>query len=392
MPGREAHLSLEDNSTGRGLGLVTLSLLALGVVVVHSAAASLGQPGPWYARVDIRHMVFAATAAGVVLLAWRVDYRLLARGEKFPVVAAVVLGVGIVCCLLVFVPGLGRAVGGKHRWIRIGPGGFGIGFQPSELLKIALVVFLSAWLSREIVNVRSFRRTFLPAVAIIGVCAGLVVKQDFGTAVILAGSACVTLLLAGVPWYYLATLTAPAAAAGYWFVVRDPHRWGRIGAMVSPWSSANPSAYQSGQSLLAIATGGWSGKGLGYGTRKLGFLPEDTTDFVFSILCEEMGLVGAIALIGLIVVWIWHARRAVRTAGDGFGRLLTGSLAFLIAVQAAMHIAVGQVLLPPTGVSLPFISAGGTALLCMAGATAMMISVTAHRPERVESLEFCSRT
>ncbi len=365
-------------ANGGGLMLATLALLALGVVMVHSAVASVAEPGAWYARADYRHTLFAVLAAVVMVTLWRLDYRRLAAGGRVPIIPAVLLGVAIVCGLLVFAPGIGKTVGGQARWLRLGPAKYSIGFQPSELIKVALVIFLASWLARPTTDRRDFLRTFLPATALIGVCVAVVITQDFGAAVIIAIAAAATLLLAGVPWYYLATLVPPAAGAFYVLVVNSAHRWYRITAMLDPWSQTNPSAYQPRQSLLAIMTGGWFGRGLGAGMQKLGYLPEDSTDFIFSVYCEEFGFLGAVLLAGLILMWIWQARRVVSGAGDRLGRLLAGSLAFLIASQAVLHVAVATAAAPPTGASMPFLSAGGTALLLLAGATALIISVGAH--------------
>jgi len=368
----------QDTGAGRGLMLTTLALLALGVVMVHSAVATVGQRSAWYARMDIRHMMFAVAAALVLLVAWRINYRVLFSGGRLPLFAGCVLVLSLVCQALVFVPGIGHEVGGQYRWIRIGPAKYSIGFQPSELVKLSLIVFLAAWLSRKTVNVRSFKKTFLPAGLLVGACVALVIKQDFGTAVVIGAAAMVTMLLAGVPWYYLASLVPLGAGGFYQFVVRDPRRWGRIAALIDPWSLSNPAAYQPRQSLLAILTGGWFGKGPGRGMLKLGFLPEDSTDFIFSVYCEEWGFVGAMLLMGLVLAWILFARKAALRASDGFGRLLAGSIGFVIALQAVLHIAVDVVVAPPTGMGMPFVSAGGTALLMLAGATAMIVSVAAR--------------
>lgn len=373
-----ACLPLRANPSGQGLILTSLALLALGVVMVHSALASVREPGAWYARADIRHTIFAALAALTMVTLWRVDYRFLDVGRRLPVVPAAVLAVAIVCGLLVFVPGIGKSVGGQARWLRVGPPQYAIGFQPSELVKVALVIFLATWLARQSTDKRAFLATFVPAAALIGLCVAVVITQDFGAAVIIGLAAAAALLLAGVPWYYLASLIPPAAGAFYVLVVRSEHRWQRITAMLDPWSAANPSAYQPRQALLAILTGGWWGKGLGAGMQKLGYLPEDSTDFIFSVYCEEFGFLGAVLLVGLLLVWIWQAHKSVRVAGDDLGRLLAGSLGFLVAVQAVMHVAVDTGAAPPTGASLPFVSAGGTALVLLAGAVALMVSVTAH--------------
>ena len=415
-------LALRNNRTGQGLIVTNLALLALGVVMVHSAVASVASPGRWYARVDVRHTIFAALAAMVLLTAWRFDYTHLATsfdelwraairrlrpgrrassrtprrrsllsravraaGGRCPFAAGAALLVALLLGAIVLVPGLGWAKGGYLRWIRLGPREYSIGFQPSELIKLSLVVFLAAWLSRESVNVRSFRQAFLPAVLLTGLCVGLVVTQDLGMGAIIGLSAAVTLLLAGVPLYYLLSLLPLAAGAFYLFVMRCPHRWLRIQAMIDPWSPDNPCAYQARQSLLAIITGGWRGKGVGGGMLKLGFLPEDSTDFIFSVFCEEWGFVGALLLMGLVVMWMWHARRAATRAGDRFGSLLAGSLGFVIAVQAVTHIAVDAVAAPPTGMGMPFVSAGGTALMLHAAAAAMIVSVTAGSAARGRS-------
>ncbi|MCK4602070.1 MAG: FtsW/RodA/SpoVE family cell cycle protein, partial [Phycisphaerae bacterium] len=179
-----------------------------------------------------------------------------------------------------------------------------------------------------------------------------------------------------------------AAGAFYFFIMRSPHRWSRILAVLDPSSQANRCAYQARQSLLAIRLGGWFGSGVGRGIQKLGYLPEDSTDFIFAAYCEEWGFIGAALLMGLFLFWMWHARRAAVRAGDRFGQLLAGSLGLLIAMQVVLHMAVAMVVAPPTGMSLPFVSAGGTALVIMAATTAVIISVTAHRqaaPSRLRS-------
>jgi cell division protein FtsW len=373
------HLPLKDNSAGTGLILTSLALLALGVVMVHSAVASVKEPGAWYARADVRHTLFAVLAALTMITLWRVDYHRLDAGKRVPILPTALLALAVICGVLVFVPGIGRSVGGHARWLRVGPGQYAIGFQPSEVIKIALVIFLATWLARPSVNKRDFLRTFVPAAAIIAMSIAVVITQDFGAAVIIAVTAGATLLLAGVPWYYLASLIPPAVGAFYVLVVHSPHRWQRITAMLDPWSMSNPSSYQPRQALLAIMTGGWWGKGLGAGMQKLGYLPEDSTDFIFSVFCEEMGFLGAVLLAGLFLLWLWQARKTVAVAGDDLGRLLAGAMGFLIASQAVLHVAVDTGAAPPTGASLPFISAGGTALVLLAAAVAAMVSVSAYR-------------
>src|SRR5690554_1631978 len=148
----------DSPSSVQGLGLVTLGLLGLGVVMVQSAAASVAQPGAWYARVDVRHTLFAIAAGIVLMTSWRLNFHWLSGPKSWPWISAAILAVTIMLGILVFVPGIGHSVGGFYRWIRIGPSKYQLGFQPSELIKLALVLFLSAWLSRPETNIRSFTR------------------------------------------------------------------------------------------------------------------------------------------------------------------------------------------------------------------------------------------
>ena len=376
MPQPTVRLPLKDNSTGQGLILTALGMLALGVVLVYSATASVGPTPPWYARREVRHAIFAALSCGILFCGWQFNYRRLMWGRRMPIIPTVAMAIAVICAALVFVPGVGRSMGGAHRWIRIGPAEYSIGFQPSELVKLALVVFLAAWLSRDSTNIRSFK-TFVVALVATGVAVAAIVTEDFGMAAVVAISAGAVMLMAGIPVLYLLGLLAPAAGGFYFFVMRVPHRWARITAMFDVWNQSNPSTYQPRQALIANLLGGWEGRGLGSGLQKT-FLPENATDFIFSVYCEECGFAGAMLLIGLIGLWIWNSHRAAVRGSDRFGRVLAGSLGFLIAMQAVLHIAVNLVVAPPTGISLPLISAGGTALVMTAAAVALIVSVTAR--------------
>ncbi|MFB3891912.1 MAG: FtsW/RodA/SpoVE family cell cycle protein [Phycisphaerae bacterium] len=370
---------LSQNSAGQGLLLATLALLALGVVMVNSAMARpVGREVAWYSRTDVRHTMYALVSVLVIFTAWRIPYRWL-DGKRFPWPAALLLAAALACAgLLHVVPSLGRAEAGYIRWFKlIHVGSFELTFQPSELVKFALIFFLAAWLGRPGVNPRSFFKTFLPAVVLIGVAVGAVITQNFSTGAIVGMSAFIALLLAGVPSYYLLALIPPAAAGFYKLVYLEQYRWQRMVAWLDVYGD-NPRAYQARESLLGILTGGWTGKGLGMGTVKNGFLPEGGSDFIFSVYCEEVGFIGAVLLIGLILVWMWHARKAAMRAADRFGYLLAGSLGFMLAMQAVLHVAINLAAAPTTGVVLPFVSYGGTSLVISAAAVAMIISVSAR--------------
>ncbi len=369
----ETSPDLAGEKNGQTMLLTTLALLAIGVVAVYSSSMSLGKTEQWYARREVRHIFYAAAAMLVLFTCWRIDYRRFGAGKSLPILAAILLAVALVLAALVLVPGIGQLVRGSRRWIRIGPPSYGLQFQPSEFVKFALVLFLAAWLATRQEKIRSFTATFIPAMCIISLSIALVITQDFGTAVVIGITACIVMLLAGVPVLYLLALIPPAAGAFYFLVMENANRWARITAMFNP-----DDVYQTKQSLLAIQLGGWFGKGLGCGMQRLGFLPDDSTDFIFAAFCEEWGLVGAGLLMGLFVVWIYVAWRTAARSTNMFGRLLAGGFGVLIALQAVMHIAVAMVVAPPTGMSLPFISAGGTALIIMAAATTMIVSVSSH--------------
>jgi len=377
-------LPLTANPSGSGLIVVTLAMLAVGIVAVHSALAGvLPSTVSWHARSDMRHTLFAAAAAVIMCLGWRFRYRWLCGDtRKLPVTAIVLLAIAAMLALAVYVTPLGHMRNGRLRWLKIAPAPFGI-FQPSELLKIALLVFLAAWYSRRRFEARRFGWGFLVPAIVTGGCLALVVTQDLGTGVIMAVAVFVTMFIAGVRWYALTGLLA-AGVSGFWFfVVTDPQRMMRMKAMIDPWCLTNPSAYQPRQSLLAILTGGWFGKGLGRGIVKQQYLPERSTDFIFASFSEEWGFVGAMLLMGLVMLWIWFARRSAAGASDRFGFILAGALGAMIAIQMVLHIAVDTVAAPPTGMSFPFVSVGGTALLVTAAAASLIVSVSAHaEPEQ----------
>jgi len=377
---RLQRVDLRDNVVGQGLILTSLALTALGVVMVFSAAAALPAEERWYYRRELRQALFAAAGMLILIGLWRMDYRWLIRRPwagrrwlgRLPSPAGIGLFVGIASAAGVLV--FGHAVRGTLRFLRYGP----IGFQPSEVLKFAVLIYLAGHLSRPREARRAFTRTFLPAAALVAVAIGLVVTEDFGTAAIVGIAAAALMLMGGVPWHYLAGLVPFVAGGFYGFVVRDPHRWARVQALLDPLNRANPATYQPLQSMIAIASGS-TPAGPGGGVAKYGYLPEASTDFIFTVICEELGLLGAVGVIGLLGLWLVLAWRTACKAPDRFGALLAGGLGFLVCLQAAMHVAVAVVWMPPTGVSLPFVSAGGTCLLMMSAATGLIVSVSSRR-------------
>ncbi len=364
------------------LSIITLAMLGIGVVMVHSALACRAEPDTaWHARKEWRHTVYAALAAVIVMTLWRVDYRrLVKRGGRLPFWPAIFLGVALLLAAAVYirVPGLpvgGHQVGQRWRWLRFGS----FQFQPSELVKIGLLIFLAAWLTRMMPDRRKSFLTFLLAVALIGLCLAPIITEDLSVAIQISASACAALWLAGIPWYFVVSLILAGGTGIFSLIYLTPKNWDRILVLSDPLTTTRAAGHQLKQSLLSILSGDYFGKGLGNGAISTGgYLPEPHTDFIFATYCEEFGLAGAVLLMILMILWIYQAHKAAVRSNDPFGRALAGSIGVIYGLQMVLHIAVDLGSAPPTGMVLPFISYGGTALLMAGTGTALILSVAAR--------------
>jgi cell division protein FtsW len=271
---------------------------------------------------------------------------------------------------------------GARRWISLGV----TQFQPSEVGKWALVVFLAYFISQRKVRLEEFWRGFVPTLIPVALIALLIVIQDFGTAALI-GMCSVAILLAGRAriWHLLIS-AAPGLAAATWFVTHKAYRMKRMTAFMDPYADPQGQGYHMIQSLLSFSTGGIFGRGLGNGIQKLGYLPEDTTDFIFAVICEEMGLFGACLTVALYLGIIYVAFQIVKQMRDGFGRLLAFGIGAMIGMQALINIAVATVSVPTKGLSLPLISAGGTGLIITCGALGLLLSIARHQHDAEEEV------
>ena len=372
-----SRLPLRNNPTGEWLLLCAMGLMGLGVVMVCSAMSSLKSAAiavEWYQRVDGKQVIFAVAALFILFFGWRFNYRWLAAGEKGPAMAIFLFIITIILSMLVFVPGLGHEMGEKYRWVKITPY---FQFQPSELLKFVAIILIAAILTRPNARPKNFFVVLLCG-GITLISMGVVITQDFGTGVLIGVSCAITMFLAGVPWYYFAVAIPAACAVGYKFMLSASYRVDRWNAYLNPWDMTNKATFHTQQSLFAILSGEYTGVGLGNGIRKMDFLPEDTTDFIFAVFCEECGLFGAALLLLLFAVLLIMSYKAAARAGDNFGRVLAASFGSLIIFQAMLHIGVNLAILPPKGIALPFISAGGTGLLIMSMAVSLIVSVSSR--------------
>ena len=255
-----------------------------------------------------------------------------------------------------------------------------MGFQPSEIAKLAIVIFTAAFVDSRGDKMKSFWKGLLPGLAVVAVLAGLVGKEDFGTAAMLACVRRVHALRRRRTMVANGDLHLPGVAGMVYLVVCEPYRMSRLTGFLNIWDDPLGKGYHQVQSLMTIASGGWWGLGLGNGVRKYGYLPEARTDFIFAIICEELGLIGGIAVIGLFFVFVWQGWRAFAATPDPMARLLAFGATLLIGMQAAMNIAVVTVSVPTKGISLPLVSAGGSGVVFLRALIGILINAARRRP------------
>lgn len=368
------------------LEVIVLTLMAIGTVFVFSAGASLAGQFDWkrfYDFTTLKQLFFFPAAVGIMYLFSVLNYRRfrLADIKGWKSLTPYLLGLSIL--LLVAVLIFGEERNESKRWLDIAPGPIYISFQPSELAKWVVLIFLAAILDRCREDMKPLFRRFLPICLAPAVIIGLIITQDFGTAAYIALLTLLILWLGGaVWWHFLAPL--PVIILGFAAAIfSSPYRIERIKGYINAFLHSQKLPYQADQSLHAIATGGIFGKGLGMGVFKYGHLPEDTTDFIFSVVAEETGFVGAVIIILLFALFLILGLKGVSRCQDFFGRLLGYSIVLCITIQAAVNIGVVTVVLPTKGIPLPFISAGGTSMLLTAAAMGILLNILRQTQERL---------
>lgn len=359
--------------------LIVGALMTLGAVMVYSASVTLegGQFDlrRWWST-PLRQSVFAFVGFLAMLYVAHLDYRLWAwekRGDGWWSGLLFVLAVGLLVAMLL--PGVGTARFGAQRSLVVLTRPFPLSFQPTELSKVILVVWLAALLSRPGCDMRSFRHHFLPAVASAGVVILLVGIEDYGTAALIGAVVLGMLVLAGARRSHLLLTGLAGILAGSGLLLLKPYRLERVLAWLSAEPDPTGSGYQVTQALIAIGSGGWWGRGLGAGVQKYGYLPQDNNDFIFAIVCEELGIVGGLAVIALFLLFLWRGWRIAGAATEPFGRLLAAGITLLISLQAAFNVAVVTNSVPTKGISLPFVSAGGSGVLFLGIAAGLLSAI-----------------
>ena len=349
---------------------VTIVLLSIGVVMVYSASAIMATDrfhDPYFFLK--KQLVWALLGAFALLGVLRVDYRRLER-LQWPIllVAALLL-------VLVLVPPFAQPINGTRRWLRIGP----VSFQPAELAKLALVVYLAAYLARRRDGLADFWRGFVPPLAIAVVFALLVLAQpDLGNCLTLIVVTFGLLYLAGVRLRHLAIVLASALPLLILAIWMAPYRLRRITTFLDPWADQRGGGFQIIQSWLALGSGGLFGRGIGESRQKLFYPLESHTDFIFAVVGEELGFVGALGLLALFVVLIWRGLRVGVRAPDAFGAYLALGITVLVATQTLVNVGVVTGMLPTKGLPLPFVSFGGSALLMTMLSTGVLLNISQH--------------
>lgn len=376
-------LSSRPTACSTTLTIAAAALLGVGVVMVFSADASLtGGPGTGKLIEDrsVRQAIFACAALVAMLIVGLCPHevwRFRRRSWLQPSILLMVLALFLLA--LVWVPGIGEKHKGAQRWLSLGAIGVDLGFQPSEIAKVALVIFGAAYCSAIGTRIRRFWTGFLPAACLLGSLAAMVGTEDFGTAALLAIVAGCILLGAGAKLRHLFLVSLPAIGGLAYLIAARANRIERLRVFLNPEADPQGSGYQPLQSLLTIASGGWWGKGLGGGIQKYGYLPEGRTDFIFAVICEELGIIGGIAVIALFAVMLWQGKRALEKAPTDFGRLLALGVTMTLGLQTAMNIAVVTVSVPTKGIGLPLVSAGGTGVVFFGLLVGLLVNVARGR-------------
>jgi cell division protein FtsW len=356
--------------TDRAVGTVLVSaaaLVVLGLVMVLSASSvrAYQEYGSSF-LFFVRQLVYALVGLAAFLLTCRM------RPSAWQRLCVPLLLVSAILLILVLIPGFGMVAGGSARWLRLGP----VTLQPSEIAKVAVLTFAATLLARRFRRIHDLRELLLPLAPVVGVVCGLILLQpDMGTAVIVVTTVFVLLFVAGARLRHLVAGAAGLGTLGFGLMYIEGYRWARFVSFLNPWADPQGNGYQTIQSLIALTSGGPFGVGLGASRQKWDYVPNAHTDFIFAIIGEELGLVGALAVVVLLATLVYGGVRIAVRAPDAFGRLLAAGIVGWFGFQAVINLGAVTGLLPITGVPLPFVSYGGSALVVSMAAVGILVSV-----------------
>ena len=347
----------------------TLLLVCTSIVMVYSASAVIARE-KWQQPYLLlfKQAAWVLIGLSLVPIVMRIDY----RSYRQPLVIWTALGLAGVALVAVL---FSTPVNGASRWLHVGP----LGVQPSELAKLAIILFTAALLERRMDRIDELSHALLPIGLTTGAIVGLIlVEPDLGTAVSVLVISSAMVFAAGISYRYVLGLVLVAVPALYVVVMASAYRVQRVMAFLDPWSDPQGSGYQMIQSMIAVGTGGFFGRGLMGGVQKLFYLPEPHNDFIYAVIAEELGLIGATTVLACFCVITWRGLRTAIRAPDRFGTFLAVGLTVMIAFQAFLNISVVTGIAPTKGIPLPFVSAGGSSLLINLLGMAILLNVSQH--------------
>jgi len=353
------------------LALCALALTTLGLLMIYSATNVMAGSSERYgldpAYFFKRQILFLAVGVSLSVLLSRVDHDFYRR-RIGPILLAT-----FVLLLLVFVPGIRHTANGASRWLNLRL----FTFQPAELAKFVLLLYAAYSIDNKGENPKNGYKAFLPMLAVMGLFVAVILKEpDFGMAVVIVVSFLAIVFIAGFPWKLLAAFAAAGVAGVAALIAAKPYRMARLQAFLDPFSQAQAAGYQVVQSLIAFSNGGLLGTGVGSGKQKLFYLPEMHTDYIFSVIGEELGFAGVVVVGACYVTMVWVGYRIARRARDPFGKYLAMGFSSVIGIQALMNMMVGLKMLPPKGMVLPFLSYGGSSLILHLAAIGVLMNVS----------------
>ena len=344
-----------------------LFLTGIGIVMIYSASSSIAirrfDNGYFFLK---KQAIFSIIGACALYICSAIDYR------KYKPFAYIFILISSLLLVAIHVSGYGHSAGGAARWLKIA----GISVQPSEIARISMIIYLAYSLSKKKDRINEFEIGFLPHFIVFAILGGLIITQpDFGSVVILGALTWLMMFAGGVRLKHLGLPLIPIIPLGIWVMMSKSYRMERLTAFMDPWKHQLDESYQLVHSLMAFGSGGLFGKGLGNGYQKLFYLPEPHTDFIFSVIGEELGLPGVLGIIVVYFFIIWRGIAIARQTTDIFGSLLATGLTAAIGFQVCINMCVAMGLLPTKGLTLPFLSYGGTSLLMNMIAIGILLNI-----------------
>ncbi|MGM0602486.1 MAG: putative lipid II flippase FtsW [Bacillota bacterium] len=349
---------------------IVMTLIVIGLIMILSASSIKAQDyygdNFYFFKNQIKYLIIGLL---FMFLAFKIDYNIIKRAAPLIILFALLL------LAVVLIPSIGKTVGGSRRWLSLGP----ISGQPSEFAKLAVIIYLAAYFDSENNDIKNFLKGLLPPLVIIGIIFFLILLEpDLGTAVMIAAISLVIIFAAGIKYRHLFVLGVIAGPMLFYFVYSKPYRWERMLAFIDPWKDPLDTGYHIIQSLLALGSGGIFGVGPGGSHQKFLYLPEPGTDFIFAVLGEEFGLIGTFIVLVLFFLFAWRGLKIAVNAQDVFSSLLAVGITSFIVLQAVLNIGVATAALPVTGITLPFISYGGSSLVIILISIGLLLNVSRY--------------